>query len=258
MKNIRSILDQNLDELADIDVDAAGSVAPFRSGLKPTTLHVKFQCNHYQPGEKVHGSEVMTAWALGPKDKAQVVHRFLIELEKWNRTRTDAYQSVQGGGEVFRKVEFQARIKLLGDRLVDLSKRYGKLLQEIETGFIKANAKKFQDEKKELHDRLVTLRTKVNEIMVDKLDRLEMKNVEKLNKLVEELGAKASGMDKLPAGEWWAALTQPVEFDKITNVAYQEQIQTSIKMLARPVDPQIEFDRKAMRTKELFEGDPRR
>ncbi|HLU48673.1 MAG TPA: hypothetical protein VK116_11340, partial [Planctomycetota bacterium] len=50
-------------------------------------LHVPLQCNHYKPGEETPQSDVMTAWALGPFDKAEIVGRFLIEVALWDDTR---------------------------------------------------------------------------------------------------------------------------------------------------------------------------
>lgn len=61
---------------------------PRASGKGAAGLHWQycFQGNH----ETAHGNgdprdEVMTAWALGPTDKAKIVGRFLIELALWNR-----------------------------------------------------------------------------------------------------------------------------------------------------------------------------
>jgi hypothetical protein len=71
----------------------ASSVSP----APTTTLKVTFQCNHYLHGESGTQKDVMTAWSLGPQDKAQVVHRFFIELAQWDRRRKDACQDIRDG-----------------------------------------------------------------------------------------------------------------------------------------------------------------
>src|SRR5205085_878717 len=45
--------------------------------------HYHFQCNHDSPGPNTGREEVMTAWALGPEDKAKVVSRFFIDQGLW-------------------------------------------------------------------------------------------------------------------------------------------------------------------------------
>ncbi len=50
----------------------------------PSVLHVPFQCNHFQ---QERPNDVMTAWTLGPADKAEVLGRFLVELFLWDVRR---------------------------------------------------------------------------------------------------------------------------------------------------------------------------
>jgi hypothetical protein len=49
----------------------------------PTILHFRFECNHYDPLHDKRMNDVMTAWTLGPQDKANVISRFLLELDRW-------------------------------------------------------------------------------------------------------------------------------------------------------------------------------
>ena len=94
VKDIRAVLNW-LPPVSDKGKPSAESHPP----QVPTTLHVKFQCNHYLLDEDAPPNDVMTAWSLGPRDKAQVAHRFLIELGQWDRRRRAACKDVRLGFE---------------------------------------------------------------------------------------------------------------------------------------------------------------
>lgn len=51
--------------------------------------HYHFQCNHDPPGPNTGREEVMTAWALGPEDKAKVASRFFIDQGLWEERWPD-------------------------------------------------------------------------------------------------------------------------------------------------------------------------
>lgn len=93
LDEIKRILTRNLDDLDSEDEDwVSQSLSSFRERLPQhsSVLHVAFQCNHYATDQDSPTSsaarkqDVMTAWTLGPADKAEVVARFLLELGLWD------------------------------------------------------------------------------------------------------------------------------------------------------------------------------
>jgi hypothetical protein len=100
---MRALLDRTF-EPSRQPMPAAGE--PFRAiSRNPpanTVVHVTVQCNHYLPDEKP-SEEVMTAWALGPRDKAQVVQRFLMALPLWNQDRLTAVAAIHARLDGYQK-----------------------------------------------------------------------------------------------------------------------------------------------------------
>lgn len=93
----------------------------------PRAFNVRLQCNHYRPGTRGPSSDVMTAWALGPIDKAQVVFRFLVEFVRWDDDRRNIagwYETAQGAtaGRPGAVGDLEARVAALG-RMLDALKR---------------------------------------------------------------------------------------------------------------------------------------
>jgi hypothetical protein len=118
-----------LQGLWELGPEASGALAPLDvtlAGAKP--VHLTIQCNHYLPDERARDPEVMTAWALGPLDKAQVVQRFLINLEVWDQQRRDAYRDVQSALRKCTAVERDARKQALLAVIPGLLRRYNDLL----------------------------------------------------------------------------------------------------------------------------------
>lgn len=60
---------------------------PGESEHVPTVLHYRFACNQYDPNRTRTGNDVMTAWTLGPQDKSNVLVRFRLQLDRWDRER---------------------------------------------------------------------------------------------------------------------------------------------------------------------------
>jgi Patatin-like phospholipase len=126
LKEIRRVLTQGLDETGQNLTAARASFRDLEDGLPPTALHYCFQCNHYQPG---HGADpaIMTAWALGPRDKAEVVARFLPELSLWNQRREQLWSDVHAGKVGVARARRVAHLRILLSQVTALSQ----LLQRI-------------------------------------------------------------------------------------------------------------------------------
>ncbi len=112
IQELRRILNRNLLELAGDDPRKEVSLAWYNDNRPATTLHVALECNHYTPGETQPNPEVMTAWALGPKDKAEVVHRFLMELAWWKMREPAVEDDLHDGMADFNEMMKSARAML--------------------------------------------------------------------------------------------------------------------------------------------------
>jgi hypothetical protein len=136
VRELRATLARNLNALKEVVPDVPVSLAAFNEELAPkaTAVHLVFQCNDYLPGQEVQAPEVMTAWALGPRDKAQVVQRFLIELELWNQHRRGACKDVRNNLAEFAAVEGRARKKVVLDLITALLGRCEGLEQDVWAG----------------------------------------------------------------------------------------------------------------------------
>ena len=91
---------------------------------KELVLHYRFQSNHVLPDESAADSQVLTAWSLGPADKASIVGRFLIELGLWERRHgklstmlareiepeDDAERAKDAGANLQRQLDIKARV----------------------------------------------------------------------------------------------------------------------------------------------------
>lgn len=65
-------------------------------GVRPTNFHVVLQCNHYDAEDASRPADVMTAWSLGPRDKAEVLSRFLVQLSVWDHSRQVILEALSG------------------------------------------------------------------------------------------------------------------------------------------------------------------
>ncbi len=109
LKEIGRILNRDLSEITGGDKAKEATVAWLNDNRPVTTLHLAIQCNHYTPGQEKPNAEVMTAWALGPQDKAEVVHRFLMEMAGWRMNRSDVWDDLTEGMNKFQITMDQAR-----------------------------------------------------------------------------------------------------------------------------------------------------
>lgn len=157
IREIKRILTPNLDDLAHGDAEVATRLKSLNQQLRTAVQHVQFQCNHYAvpAGDAVSSSpdedeaakhEVMTAWALGPDDKAEVVARFLAELGSWD---TSKRKEVSEDADAFhnsylafrRRAEslalrsiLQKRIQAAHAEIMKLAQSVAKLSQDAQSG----------------------------------------------------------------------------------------------------------------------------
>jgi hypothetical protein len=118
IREIQRILTRDLDELTNGDPARETSLAEFREKLPlvSTVFHVQLQCNHHEPDEAAAPTEVMTAWTLGPEDKAEIVARFLVELGFWDKQkRRDVYLGLDKGRRGFAVLAQQAQLRVRRD-----------------------------------------------------------------------------------------------------------------------------------------------
>lgn len=134
LKEIRRILSQKLDEPGQILTGGPTSLRDLEEGLRPTAFHHCFTCNHYQPGRAADPA-IMTAWALGPRDKAEVVARCLPEVGMWDQQRIQMWDDISTRKKLVNRARQVARRRVLVDRLVTLDgvfEQLGRDLAELE------------------------------------------------------------------------------------------------------------------------------
>src|SRR5262249_56437134 len=112
---IGRILSQPTEARDSREGDTSTSVSDHSQDSCRTVLNYTFQCNHYEPGRAVDPA-IMTAWALGPHDKAYVVARFLPELALWNGRSEQLWNDITRCMET-RLLELLSRVKTLSQEL---------------------------------------------------------------------------------------------------------------------------------------------
>ncbi len=153
LRETRAILNRKLDALTEGDKRKQDAVASFRAALPATTLHLPFQCNHYHPGAARAGEDVMTAWTLGPDDKATVVLRFLVELALWDLRRADVQDDFLASCREFDRTVIAAGKAIVLARLTDLGRQYADLFKDIREGRVQT-----EEQMRQVKARLDTLR----------------------------------------------------------------------------------------------------
>jgi hypothetical protein len=130
VKEIRRVLSQGLDEPDHPPTAGKSWQRDLEEGLPLTVLHYCFQCNHYRPGQGADPA-IMTAWALGPRDKAEIVARFLPELDLWNKRSAHLWQDISDSLAGVADTRQVARLRLMLDRVTALSQLFQKLSSDI-------------------------------------------------------------------------------------------------------------------------------
>jgi hypothetical protein len=131
LKEIRRILSQRLDEEPDQLLTGDKTwLRELEESLPPTALHYCIQCNHYHPGQGADPA-IMTAWALGPRDKAEVVARFLPELGLWKARSVYLWQDIKESKDNVAHTRQVAQLHMLLDRVTALSGVFQKLSTDL-------------------------------------------------------------------------------------------------------------------------------
>jgi hypothetical protein len=130
VKEIRRILSQGLDEPDHPLTGGKTWLRDLEEGLPLTVLHYCLQCNHYHPGQGADPA-IMTAWALGPRDKAEVVARFLPELDLWHKRSAHVWQDISDSKVDAAHARRVARPRILLDRVTALSQVFQKLSSDL-------------------------------------------------------------------------------------------------------------------------------
>jgi hypothetical protein len=147
-----------------------------RSSLKGSVFSVTLACNHYRTaGGTSH--DVMTAWALGPEDKAQVLFRFLIELKQWEFQWTDMVRTLPEEPTRGRKaLDLLKEANQLVDKLANQKRKWKKEELTTELNRLEKNYKeivsslgtlKKSDEVRQLQEKYDVLRAK-SKLLFDK------------------------------------------------------------------------------------------
>jgi hypothetical protein len=126
LKEICRILNQVLVDDDNPLPPSETSVRDLEEGLPPTAFYYTLQCNHYQPGKGADPA-IMTAWALGPKDKGKVVARFLPELGKWADASLQLEKGIRRGLAGVAYARHEALLRGLRDRIAALTQMLLKL-----------------------------------------------------------------------------------------------------------------------------------
>lgn len=133
LKEIRRILAQRLDDSGGPMTSGKTSLRDLEDNLPPTVLSHRFQCNHYEPGHRADPA-IMTAWALGPRNKADVVARFLPELAIWEKLQEELLADIaRSKAEVANARQEVAQARQLA-RLLDRVAPLNEEFQQISSG----------------------------------------------------------------------------------------------------------------------------
>jgi hypothetical protein len=268
VKEVRDLLSRNLQALQELGPEVNTSLAVFNEQLAgTTTVHLVFQCNHYLPGQDLQDEEVMTAWALGPYDKAQIVQRFLIQMEVWDRHRRDAYRDVRHYLDQFAAVEALARKTVLLDLVPTLVKQYDQLGRDVRDG---KDPKEIRQRKELLDRRLAHVQEEVTRAADKEVNR-DWEELQRRAKRAQE--QLAQGPPPKPVR--WTNLSLPelVQMgaenvgpwaaDVRADAAAQQSRKNANRQLLEQLkvqtggtrrDPQWKYDLSTQRTKAMLES----
>jgi hypothetical protein len=252
VREINAILNAPLDRIRAFSAETSGS-SDLRPEIQPkTTVKVRLQCNHYLPSQKENDPEVMTAWTLGPKDKAQIVHRFLIELEMWDQQSKEAYWDVQRG--------LRARDAALLAAISALFRPYQTLYQDVLAGM---GSKELSRRRDELDKQFTHLQYEVKGIFNIEVNRAWALLESQQKRVVDQIDRPGKSPGK-PSGWAFTTLSSSVGkaaswIDEVRIAGIRREFeQKPVNPLEIPVveleDPQRKYDRRAIRTKILIES----
>jgi hypothetical protein len=277
LKEIRRILTQRLEEPSQPSLGSKTSLCDLEDGLPPTALHYCFQCNHYQPGGAADPA-IMTAWALGPRDKAGVVARFLPELGVWDRRREQLWDDITEGKDGVTGVRQLARLRVLRDRVVALSQVLYQLSLDLADLEMTAQAGQpvAPDKLSPLRDKLGDAKEKLVPLEADiggetntelreewkKLDQQVRLDEERLARLAK--ARTADQREQLKAGlerEPNLARQSKELYEQIGTRMRAAEVGAAQKVTAelrqsKLLDPQLKYDQANRQAKEVFRPGP--
>lgn len=94
-----------------------GELGVYYFQLPSLFIETALQCNHYSPDDDKPKTDVMTAWSLGPKDKSEVVGRFLQELTHWEGKRELLREQIGSKNKGFQTCKVDAETSIYKSRL---------------------------------------------------------------------------------------------------------------------------------------------
>ena len=231
LKEIRRTLSFNLDQLKPLETELKVPLASFREIQSSTAMHMVFECNHYLPGQEEQDQDVMTAWSLGPQDKAQIVQRFLIELEMWDQHRRDACTELRDNlNSIAEKVERPALVKLIQA----LSQSYDDLALDVRIG---KDAMAINERRKTLRDQLAFLETEVKRVGDANVTIAWKALQDKSSRTEKDLFAGAM----LPDVQKVANKVLNV-YDDVRILMVEKEVKESAAAAKIPSDPQVRYD----------------
>ena len=204
LAEIRRILTPNLHDLNGRDLQAATLLTPFNAQLSALPLnvyHVQFQCNHINEDKDTAKRDVMTAWALGPDDKAEVIARFLAELGSWDTDKRRVIDYLADYRQGFQYLHRQAEALLHGEswpkamrQAGEETQKLGKLVEQLITtdakkgkrgGQLIANLQKQLTERKKKNQQLAEqiVQLEKNQAITDELSAINRLLERQLNTL---------------------------------------------------------------------------
>jgi hypothetical protein len=270
VNEIRRILNQRFDGLGAFAKQAGISLQDLEEFLqhKPTVFHYHVQCNHYQPGQSADPA-IMTAWALGPRDKAEVVARFLPDLVQWNPRRIQLVTDIQLGKKAFEAAQHTAKERAVNSVITAV---------KVLTDRITLHEKQVQNQSINRMDAVAELRKDCS-AATERLEALAKaihadedpefhSAVAKLQTLLKDDDQRIALLEKAPTAASIAQLqadlrAKPIDLAQSTL----RQLSTSVEANAREakarlsmqmkrsvfVDPQSKYDAASRQTKQVFE-----
>jgi hypothetical protein len=265
VKEIRRILGRRLAAPADLPEDLTSYAKALEEDLPPTALHYCIQCNHYQPGHSVDPA-IMTAWSLGPKDKAEVVARFLPELKLWTQRQIQLWDDLKASRvEIERRQQvltLLGRVARLSGKAKTLAAAFDKFVASKPRTADQAAMAELSKLRRDL-DALKKQRDKVNDPIKKAEDNTLAAVSEGVKELLGECEKMVSGLEK--------AKNSPEDFNKVV-IEYEgmgklvkdcAQLDPLLRKAGQNAvdemkgrirfDPQIKYDQANRQQKQSFE-----
>jgi hypothetical protein len=202
--------------------------------VKGPVFSVTLACNHYRSA-RGNSHDVMTAWALGPEDKAQVLFRFLIELKQWEFQWRDMFQIL--AEKTKRGRQALALLEKTDQMVGNLTDQK----RELKEKDLTAELRQLEENFKEIGKSLATLKDRTE---VDKLQK-------QFDEIRKKLLGKAGDGDKKkwvlgePANTFKGLKSQIATVNQELKKEAEEQFQKDCRDLQERLDRRAKFSRDA-------------